>query len=230
MECERCSQRATFRVTRAIPGAVVAHRRLCQIHAIEDNAQPPDRPQGQPGNTDGTVEVYVSKVVVQEEHEQHFLFLRELGTTRELPVCMGMDEVQVIEQCLLNIAKARPSIHHVVAGVMAVLGGVLREVLIHSIENHTYLSVLRIERGGAVQEVDTRPSDAVAMALMLEKPILVRESILDFAASAVGCRFALLRQGRVPVGPAGPATLNGHEIGRPSRPYDSKIKALPCST
>jgi bifunctional DNase/RNase len=100
-----------------------------------------------------------------------------------MPICTELAGAQAIQERLLGNTTPRPTTHHVVAGVMAVLGGTLREALIHSIENHTYHAVLRIERGGMVHEVDTRPSDAVAMALMLEKPIRVRESVLDAVTS-----------------------------------------------
>lgn len=184
MECERCDQKATFRITRARPDATTAHHPLCQIHAIEELASDPDPPQGEPARRDGEAEVYVSKVVLQNEHDQQFLFLRELGTSREIPIVTGWFEAETIERRLRGITTPRPLTHHVVAGVMAVLGGTLRNVLIHSVENHTYHAVLRINHAGALKEVDTRPSDAITMALMLEKPIRVRESVLDAMVAA----------------------------------------------
>jgi bifunctional DNase/RNase len=68
-----------------------------------------------------------------------------------------------------------------IASVITELGGELQDVIINDLQNHTYYARLRIRQDGELREVDSRPSDAIALAVTCQVPIYVNESVLEEA-------------------------------------------------
>ena len=96
-----------------------------------------------------------------------------------LPIWIGDAEAVAIARVLQGTSVPRPMTHDLLVGVIATLGGSLEEVRITEIRDATFYGVLRIRTAGGVREVDSRPSDALALAVRTQARILVAPELLE---------------------------------------------------
>lgn len=118
------------------------------------------------------------------------LILREEGGTVFLPIWIGVFEANAIALALEGIQTPRPMTHDLLQSVLGGLGTELERVEIHSLVEGTFHARLRLRRrssAGAAEpigvEVDSRPSDAVALALRTGAPIWIARTVLESALS-----------------------------------------------
>ena len=78
-----------------------------------------------------------------------------------------------------NQTTQRPLTHDLLANAIDLLGGDLQDIYINELRDHTYFAKLRIRHEGEIVEVDSRPSDAIALAVTVDVPIYVSDDILD---------------------------------------------------
>jgi bifunctional DNase/RNase len=78
-----------------------------------------------------------------------------------------------------NVTTQRPLTHDLLANAIDLLGGDLQDIYINELREHTYFAKLRIRHDGEIVEVDSRPSDAIALAVTVDVPIFVADDILD---------------------------------------------------
>lgn len=115
----------------------------------------------------------------QEQAGAYALLLGEVNGPRKMPVIIGTAEAQAILLEIRGIRSPRPLTHELFASVLGVLGAHLLRVLIYKVENGLFYSYLYLQSGNNIIRVDSRTSDAVAMAMRMQCPILVYEDILD---------------------------------------------------
>ena len=123
----------------------------------------------------------LSRVIVSDLNDQQAMYLREVGGTRTFPILIGQFEAQAINRQLLEEEPFRPMTHTLLKNVVAALGGVIEEVVITAMKEHTYFAVLKVRIGDTVHDIDCRPSDAIAMAVHYSPPlpIYVAEQVLN---------------------------------------------------
>ncbi len=107
------------------------------------------------------------------------LVLGEVGGERQLPVIIGASEAQAMVIELKGIVPPRPLTHNLFASVLEILGVQLMRVLIYRVDNGVFYSYLYLKEDETILRVDARTSDAVAMALRMNAPILIYEEILE---------------------------------------------------
>ena len=112
------------------------------------------------------IEAELSRIVFSELDQVHLLFLREKAGRREFPIVVGSVEAFIINRAVYEPTVPRPLTHHLLGSVIETLGGTLADVVISDVDEHTFYARLRIRRGEEVLEVDCRPSDAIAAAIM----------------------------------------------------------------
>jgi bifunctional DNase/RNase len=95
------------------------------------------------------------------------------------PIVIGFFEASSIERRIKNQATQRPLTHDLLATTIDLLGGDLQDIYINELREHTYFAKLRIRHDGEIVEVDSRPSDAIALAVTVDVPIYVADEILD---------------------------------------------------
>lgn len=125
------------------------------------------------------VEVTVSRLGVDAASQAFVLVLEEREGERQLPIWIGRPEAEAIAAQLNGIKRERPMTHDLAQAVVTALGGLLRRVQVTKVHKGTYFAELHLTRGGQVLVVDARPSDAIALALRLDAPIFVAESLFD---------------------------------------------------
>lgn len=125
-------------------------------------------------------EMQLSRIVIRETSDQQSIFLREKEGNREFPIVIGIFEASAIDRRIREKATARPMTHDLMAATVRALGARLDRVIIADIRDNTFFATLRLIRAdGSTADVDSRPSDAIAMAVHLGAPIFVEEKVID---------------------------------------------------
>lgn len=129
------------------------------------------------------VQVELSRIFIREMTEMQIIELAELGGDRSFPIVIGLPEAFAIERRLKGIEIARPQTHDLLGSIIAMLGGTLLRIEINNLIEGTFFAVLVIEQGGSELHVDSRPSDAIALGVAHDVPILVAEEVLEEASA-----------------------------------------------
>jgi bifunctional DNase/RNase len=124
----------------------------------------------------------LTRIIMNETSDSHIIFLKEVDGDRMFPIVIGVSEAQSIDRRVRNQASPRPLTHDLLANAIDLLGGDLQDIYINELREHTYFAKLRIKHEGELVEVDSRPSDAIALAVTLDVPIFVADDILDEVA------------------------------------------------
>jgi hypothetical protein len=106
------------------------------------------------------------------------LILREIGGERRLPIIIGSFEAQHIALELEGIKPPRPLTHDLLKNVIESLGFSISYVYINELRDGTFFAKIRIDVG-SIEEIDSRPSDAIALALKFSVPIYVNEEVMN---------------------------------------------------
>lgn len=128
------------------------------------------------------VRVDLAQIRISELHEQQVIVLRERSGSRILQIVIGMPEALAINRRIKGEMPPRPGTHDLLANTIEEMGGELEKVVINDLKEHTFYAKLVIRRGGELLEVDSRPSDAIAVAVGAETPLYVEEHVLREAA------------------------------------------------
>jgi bifunctional DNase/RNase len=126
----------------------------------------------------------LSRIIISEIHEQQVIYLKEVGGSRQFPIMIGIFEATSIDRRVKNVQAPRPLTHDLIVHVVDEMGGELDSVVITELKEHTYYARLRIKRDGELIEIDSRPSDAIAVAVTCDPPlpIYVSEDVLEDAS------------------------------------------------
>ena len=127
------------------------------------------------------IELNVYSMLYSLLSRHRVVLLKESEGERYLPIWIGMFESEAIAMRLQGTAVPRPLTHDLLANVVTEMGGVIQYVVINDLNDSTFYARLAIERGGELQLVDSRPSDAIALAVRTSVPIYVEESVMDKA-------------------------------------------------
>lgn len=124
------------------------------------------------------VRMNLARIVIQDTSEQQIIFLRECDGGREFPIVIGDAEALAIDRRLKGYKKARPMTHDLLADTIERLGGELEKIVINDLKNHTFYAKLVLRANGEIVEIDSRPSDAIALGVASDAPIFVSEHVL----------------------------------------------------
>ncbi len=126
--------------------------------------------------------VELQVVSISNSHAQagaYALLLEEKDGDRQLPVIIGTTEAQALVMELRGIVPPRPFTHTLFASVIEVLGAHLLRVLIYKADNGVFYSYIYLRQEETIYRIDSRTSDAIILALRMDAPILIYESILE---------------------------------------------------
>ncbi|MBA4420502.1 MAG: hypothetical protein C0391_05095 [Anaerolinea sp.] len=127
------------------------------------------------------VEVVIDSLRVSLTNSQRVLVLHAKKEDRYLPIWIGPYEAESITITLQEVEVARPLTHDLLKNVFTTLHARLIEVQIHSLENDVFYAKIITEQENETIEIDSRPSDAIALAIRAHIPILVDSDVLDKA-------------------------------------------------
>ncbi len=121
------------------------------------------------------------RIIISDNNEQQIIYLKEVDGERTFPIVIGIFEATSIDRRVRGQSTPRPLTHDLLANTIDQLGGELQDIYISELRDHTYFAKLRIKKEGEMIEVDSRPSDAIAIAVTVEVPIFVAEDVIDEA-------------------------------------------------
>jgi bifunctional DNase/RNase len=110
------------------------------------------------------------------------ILLKEMHGSRRLPIIIGAFEAQAIALEIEGIKPPRPLTHDLLKSFLDNVGATVTEVLIDELRENTFYAKIILEMSTLTNEIDARPSDAIALAVRAQSPIYVAESVMDAAA------------------------------------------------
>jgi bifunctional DNase/RNase len=121
----------------------------------------------------------LSRIIINENADHQYIFLREVGGSRSFAIVIGVFEATSIDRRVKGNRSPRPLTHDLIANIVEKLGGEIVEVHITELKDATYFAKIKIDRDGESVEIDSRPSDAIALAVTVNAPIFVAEDVLE---------------------------------------------------
>jgi uncharacterized protein len=125
------------------------------------------------------VQVELKRIIITETSDQQVIFLKEVEGQRRFPIVIGSTEALAIDRRLKGMPTPRPQTHELLSDVIEKLGGKLERIVINDLQDHTFFARLVIRQAGKTVEIDSRPSDAIALGVANSVPIFVAEHVLD---------------------------------------------------
>jgi len=126
-------------------------------------------------------ELTIESIRLSLMNYQRVVILREKDADRYLPIWIGPAEADAIAVRLQDVAVARPLTHDLLRNMIETLGGRVAYILVSDLSNDTFFARIVLDLHGETVEVDSRPSDAIALAVRVDVPIYADEAVLDRA-------------------------------------------------
>ena len=127
------------------------------------------------------IETIVESIRVSLVTQARVVILKEVDGERHLPIWIGPFEAEAIAMELQSIPSSRPLPYDLLRSVIGELGAEVRRILITEISNDVFYARIVLDTNGSSIEIDSRPSDAIALAVRVKVPIFVDESVMDRA-------------------------------------------------
>ena len=126
-------------------------------------------------------EMLIDSIRVSLMNYQRVVILKEKDSDRYLPIWIGPAEADAIAVKLQDISVPRPLTHDLLRSVIDALGASVSHILVNQLESDTFFAKIVISVNGNSQEIDSRPSDAIALAVRAKVPIYAEDMVLDKA-------------------------------------------------
>jgi bifunctional DNase/RNase len=127
------------------------------------------------------IEVNIDSIRMSMISSQRVVILREKTAGRYLPIWIGPSEADAIAVRLQNMSVPRPLTHDLLGSVIGALGAIVSFVVVNELKDDTFYAKIVLAVSGGRVEIDSRPSDAIALAVRTRSPVYVEESVLDKA-------------------------------------------------
>ena len=127
------------------------------------------------------IEMVIESIRVSLMNYQRVVILKEKESDRYLPIWIGPAEADAIAVRLQEVAVSRPLTHDLLRSIIDTLGGSIQYIVVNDLANDTFYARIIMEVDGRTMEIDSRPSDAIALAVRVQVPIFAEETVLDKA-------------------------------------------------
>ncbi len=124
------------------------------------------------------VQMELARIVIMENGDSQMIILRERGGDRFFPILIGINEAMAIDRRVKGIEMPRPLTHDLMANIIERLDADLERIVISDLRDHTFYAKLIVRRNGELLEIDSRPSDAIALGVTSQTPIFVEDEVL----------------------------------------------------
>ena len=127
------------------------------------------------------IKVKIDSVRVSLTNQQRVVILKQINAERYLPIWIGLYEAEAITIALQEIEVARPQTHDLIKAIIQSLNGRVIQVEVNSLSDDIFYGNILLEFDAKQQNIDCRPSDAIALAARLKVPIMVSQDVMDQA-------------------------------------------------
>ncbi|HLA41817.1 MAG TPA: bifunctional nuclease family protein [Aggregatilineales bacterium] len=129
------------------------------------------------------VEVTIDSIRISLMSQHRVVILKDTTSDRYLPIWIGPSEADAITVELQNMEVARPLTHDLLKSVIHTLGGEVKYIVVNNLEDDIFYAKIVIDQSGRELEIDSRPSDAIALSVRVQVPIYVEEKVMDSAVT-----------------------------------------------
>ncbi len=127
------------------------------------------------------IEAEIHSIRMSLVTQHRVVILKEVNAERYLPIWIGAYEADAIAVELQHVSVSRPLTHDLLRSVIGELGATVTRVLVNDLHDDTFFARIVMDVNGRHVEVDSRPSDAIALAVRLKSTIFVDEAVMDKA-------------------------------------------------
>ena len=129
------------------------------------------------------VEMKVEGLTLDPLTNMPIIILKDVSGDKALPIWVGFFEANAIALEIEKIATPRPMTHDLMKSLIANMKAEIKHILVSELKDNTFYAVISLTVGEATLSIDSRPSDAIALALRAKAPIFVNESVIEAAKS-----------------------------------------------
>ncbi|MFB2645115.1 bifunctional nuclease family protein [Raphidiopsis sp. BLCC-F218] len=131
------------------------------------------------------IEMRVAGIALDAITRSPIVLLKDGSDRRALPIYIGQEQARAIMGAMEHQKPPRPLTHDLMVNILEVWDMTLEKVIIHSLQKDTFYAALIVQQGDVKKEIDSRPSDAIAIALRTNSPIWVMEEVVADASIPV---------------------------------------------
>lgn len=128
------------------------------------------------------IEAELSRIIINETSDQQVIVLKERHGQRSFPIVIGVVEIFAIDRRLKDIQTPRPMTHDLLDNVIKSLGATIEKIVVNDLRHHTFYAQITLSVDGRTVEIDSRPSDAIALGVASSTPIYVAEHVFEKAS------------------------------------------------
>ncbi|HYG97887.1 MAG TPA: bifunctional nuclease family protein [Terriglobales bacterium] len=138
------------------------------------------------------VEMKIRGLMMDPVTNMPIVVLKDVSSDTVLPIWVGIYEANAIALEIEKITTPRPMTHDLIKNVLAGLDARVHKVVVNELRDDTFFAIIWLERQGSIISIDSRPSDALALALRVDCPIFVEDEVLKSSklASTVSDRVS----------------------------------------
>ena len=165
-------------------------------------------------------ELVIDSIRISQMNYQRVVVLKELATSLFLLIWIGPTEAEAIAVKMQGMSVPRPLTHDLVVDLVKSVGGSIEHILVSDLQNETFYARIVIKVGDELHEIDSRPSDAMAVAVRAEVPIYVSDQVMEKAAISMDEE----------TGQPEPATSSGGRESAPAEVTEEELQGLSAFT
>src|SRR5437667_11307600 len=130
------------------------------------------------------VEMKIRGLMMDPVSNMPIVLLKDVGSDTVLPIWVGVYEANAIALEIEKVSTPRPMTHDLIKSVLTGLDALVHKVVVTELKDDTFYAVIWLEREGQIVSIDSRPSDALALAPRMDCPIFVEEQVLKTTTQA----------------------------------------------
>jgi uncharacterized protein len=134
------------------------------------------------------VEMRIKGLMLDPITNMPIVILSDVDGQRILPIWVGFFEANAIALQMENVTTPRPMTHDLLKNVISGLNATVKKIVVNNLWENTFYALVFLETNGETVAIDSRPSDAIALALRMKSPIFVEEDVINKAKSLDGTR------------------------------------------
>jgi bifunctional DNase/RNase len=128
------------------------------------------------------IEVKIESLRASLMSEHRVIILKDVNSERLLPIWIGRCEAEAIAIQLQNVEVVRPLTHDLLNNAIAKMGGEVSHITVNDLRNNTFYAQIAVNLNGRSLKIDSRPSDAIALAVRTNATIFVEEHVMAEAS------------------------------------------------
>lgn len=128
------------------------------------------------------IQVTVDSIRASLMSQHRVVILKDVDSERYLPIWIGPFEAEAITLELQQVELARPLTHDLLKAVITKMGAKVSHILVNDLHDDTFYARIVLDNNGQPLEIDSRPSDSIALAVRVKAPIFVAESVMEKAS------------------------------------------------